>query len=566
MRTAGSLRCRFLHQGSNHDRHNMIVRQLFNVMPFFFRPFLTALTVVFLIGLMQVLFETLFLMVAYPLLTSLFNPGGGQPSGFAIRFVSDLLAKINPDQGLRIPVIVFLTIILLKNIFHFLSEFSSRVLGERIREKFTQDIYNKYLLADWEYMMAKKQGDLVHNIMQAPGRMTAIISRVPVMVTEFIKTLSIFLLLLTVAFKVVLAGLVVAIGFAMLVYFVGKRVTYITGKFMVEASEKLSVIVNESMNGFQQLRIYQAESGWMAGFWKNNQIISKANIRSTGFSQAMARSVESSVFLIVCFSLLLVDQKEINTILPTIGLFFLAIMRILPSLSALGHDWVMAVERLPFVETLHSALIDKTNRIQNGTQQIHSIGRIRFDHVRYQYPNRDEDVLKDVSFTIMPSQMTALVGHSGSGKSTISTVLVGLVQPSSGKIWVDDIPLTDVDMKSWRSRVGYVSQDTFVFHSTIRENIKFGREYSEGEVIEAAKLANAHEFILELPQGYDTIVGDRGLRLSGGQRQRVAIARAIIRKPELLILDEATSSLDRVSPGNHSQSRHHCGDPGWSGG
>ncbi|HAT51245.1 MAG: ABC transporter ATP-binding protein [Nitrospirae bacterium] len=525
----------------------MILRRIITVVPFFFRPFLLSLLVVFFIGIIQVVFETLFLMVSYPLLTSLLNPDGGPSSGLAIGFVTDLLDKINPEHGYKIPVFFFIITIILKNLFHFLSEFRARVLGERIRAEFTQRIFAKYLLSDWEYMMAKKQGDLVHNIMQAPGRMTAIIGRIPVFVTEAIKLTAIFSLLLTIAFKAVLAGLVAAVIFGVLVSSVGKRVTYITGKHSVEASENMSVIVNESLNGFQQLRIHQAEAGWLGRFFQNNALMSSVNIRSAGFTLAINRSVEVLVFTLICTVLLIVDQEDIRTVLPTVGLFFLAIMRILPSLSAMGNDWVTAVERLPFAETLYAALHDETNKFQNGTQQIASIGSIRFDQVHYHYPNRDESVLKDVSFTIHPSKMTALVGHSGSGKSTIGSLLVGVVRPSAGRIMVEGIDMSDIDMSSWRNRIGYVSQDTFIFHNTIRENIRFGHEYTDEEVIEAANVANAHGFISELPDGYETVVGDRGLRLSGGQRQRIAIARAVIRKPELLILDEATSSLDRVS-------------------
>jgi len=152
-----------------------------------------------------------------------------------------------------------------------------------------------------------------------------------------------------------------------------------------------------------------------------------------------------------------------------------------------------------------------------------------------------------MNFEIKKDQITALVGSSGSGKSTIVNLLLRLYDVDKGSISIDDINIKDYENFSFLKKVGFVSQDTFIFNSTIKENITFGEEYTDQEVIEAAKLANADEFINKSPDGYETIVGDRGLKLSGGEKQRLAIARAIIRKPEILILDEATSSLDNVS-------------------
>jgi ABC-type multidrug transport system fused ATPase/permease subunit len=140
------------------------------------------------------------------------------------------------------------------------------------------------------------------------------------------------------------------------------------------------------------------------------------------------------------------------------------------------------------------------------------------------------------------------VGASGSGKSTIIDLLLGLFEPQKGEIIIDGANLSDLDHLSWLQGVGFASQDPFIFHNTIRENILVGKpDATDDEVFEAAKQANAHDFILAMPEGYDTVVGDRGMMLSGGQRQRIAIARAMIRQPELFIFDEATSSLDAES-------------------
>jgi subfamily B ATP-binding cassette protein MsbA len=141
-----------------------------------------------------------------------------------------------------------------------------------------------------------------------------------------------------------------------------------------------------------------------------------------------------------------------------------------------------------------------------------------------------------------------MVGPSGTGKTTLINLILGLFEPHTGSVRADGIPIQELTQESWLGKIGFVSQDTFLFHSTIADNILFGREdHTQESVIRAAKIANAHDFITELPLSYDTVVGDRGMRLSGGQQQRLAIARAMLSDPEILIFDEATSSLDTIA-------------------
>jgi len=171
-------------------------------------------------------------------------------------------------------------------------------------------------------------------------------------------------------------------------------------------------------------------------------------------------------------------------------------------------------------------------------------GHIEFDHVTFAY-EEDQDVLKDVSFEIQPGEMIGLVGPSGAGKSTTINLICRFYDVKSGAIRVDGYDLREVTHESLRRHIGMVLQEPFLFHGTIAENIAYGKpEASMAEIIAAAKAANAHEFILQFPDGYDTLVGERGARLSGGERQRISIARAILKDPRILILDEATSSVD----------------------
>lgn len=174
-------------------------------------------------------------------------------------------------------------------------------------------------------------------------------------------------------------------------------------------------------------------------------------------------------------------------------------------------------------------------------------GRVEFDHVHFAY-DPTEEVLQDITFTAEPGTVTALVGRSGSGKSTLINLIPRFYDPTRGRVLLDGTDLRDVQLTSLRKQIGMVMQDSFLFAGTLRDNIKYGRpDASDSEVVQAAIAANAHEFITEFPDSYETRVGERGTRLSGGQRQRISIARAILRNPRILILDEATSALDSES-------------------
>jgi ATP-binding cassette subfamily B protein len=183
-------------------------------------------------------------------------------------------------------------------------------------------------------------------------------------------------------------------------------------------------------------------------------------------------------------------------------------------------------------------------------------GRVEFRDVTFSY-EPETPVLKNIDLTVEPGQMVGLVGHSGAGKTTLINLVCHFYKPDEGKVLVDGHDLTTVKVESLRRQIGIVSQEPFLFSGTVADNIAYGKpDASETEIIAAARAANAHDFILDFPEGYDSLVGERGVRVSGGERQRIAIARAILKDPRILILDEATSSVDTETEEQIQQALH----------
>jgi ABC-type multidrug transport system fused ATPase/permease subunit len=309
------------------------------------------------------------------------------------------------------------------------------------------------------------------------------------------------------------------------------------------------------LTGIKPVMVHQCQAFFInrfqEAFFKNAKLDSQLV-----FINSLPRYLlESFAFSGVVGIVLFLDSStgNLTEVLPLLGLFALAGYRILPSLNMIYSQITVVQSRAFTIDTLREDLYSSRQPEDSdvSTDLLKLRSTISFENVSFSYSQRERIALDAVSLKIAKGNRVGIVGSSGSGKSTLIDLLLGLHQPASGKITIDDDILTEANISGWRKIIGYVPQEIFITDDTVRRNIALGvsdEQIDDDEVRHAAEIAQIHSFIeAQLPNGYETIVGEHGARLSGGQRQRIALARALYRKPQVLIFDEATSALDSAT-------------------
>jgi subfamily B ATP-binding cassette protein MsbA len=307
----------------------------------------------------------------------------------------------------------------------------------------------------------------------------------------------------------------------------------------------------ETLDGMHLIRAYGRESHEQHRFDVASREVSKAFFKLDRIS-GLVHPLSEVLIVALLLGILLATV----TLAPgqmAVSLTFLVLLyRLQPRLKQFDADKVALDALSGSVEEVRS-LLDESDKpyLRSGARVLASIEKgIIFENVSLHYDSGKGAALKQVSCSINIGETTAFVGPSGAGKSSLINLICRFYDPSSGRLLIDGIPLPELDLEWWRNQIAVVSQEVYLFNASVAENISYGKlNATREELVEAARKAHAMEFIEELPEGFETILGDRGIRLSGGQRQRLALARAFIRDPQILILDEATNSLDLISEG-----------------
>jgi len=447
-----------------------------------------------------------------------------------------------------LPVGVFL-LFAFKGSIGFAQAYVMKSAGMKLIREMRNKVYNHILYLPLGYFNKESSGVIISRTMSDVNGVSGLISGV---LSTFIVEVPTVLFLLGVAmyrsWKLTLISVVVVPFIAFNTGKLGKRI-----KKKAKAAQRKGAVLTqklgETVQGSRIIKIFNREETMADKFKSENQRLYRDRLRALRFKEFITLITDVFTGLGLAF-VFWYGGSMVVTGTITAGAFasiIVAVYMIFSPIKKIGEAYTSLQEIRASMERIDTLLDAKQE--DKGTVKIDRFKKcIRFENVSFVYPGNSSPVLQDVNLEITRGEVVAVVGQSGVGKSTLIDLIPRFNRRSGGSLTIDGTDINDAEIHSLRELIGVVSQDVLLFNDTIGENIAFGRPgATEKEVVEAARMAYADEFINELPEKYDTVVGERGLKLSGGQRQRIAIARAVLKNPPLLILDEATSSLDNVS-------------------
>ena len=467
-----------------------------------------------------------------------------------VRLLDSVLKQQDPGQ-LNLLALALGGIFLLQAAFTFFQSYSLSYVGEHIILDLRTTLYRHLQALSLDFYANRRVGEIISRLSNDVTQVRTLLTN---NVTQLLSNLISLIGSVVIVFLLNsnLVGFVVILALAIVGFAVGFGRYF--QKFSTKVQDNLALATVAAEEGLQGVRVvksfarepYEVER-YNAAMHETLDASLRLAFFRAGFGALMAFLGFGAVAAILWYSGREVIQGRLE--FSTISGFLIYAITIAASLGGLSNLYGQFREALGAVQRVFEILDTEPSvaDLPNAKELPHIQGAIQFDRTAFGYES-NLAVIKDISLEIQPGEIIALVGPSGAGKSTLFNLIPRFYDPTAGAVLIDGIDIRTVTQQSLRAQIGLVPQETILFGGTIRENIAYGRlNASEAEIMAAAEAANAHTFIMETPKGYDTIVGERGIKLSGGQRQRLAIARAILKDPRILLLDEATSSLDSES-------------------
>ena len=438
-----------------------------------------------------------------------------------------------------------------------LTYFQLRFIGNALNS-FSSRLLSTYLSSPWTFHLQRNSAELQNNVINQAGMLcTGLLAALLNLSTEVLVTSSIIILLILIdpaatIFATLLFGII-----SLLIFYIIREKLGSFGSAAHKYSTILIKLVNEAFGSIKETKILGREEYFIKHFMKNNRLYNKTWIYPK-LIELMQRSTIETLF-IVCVIVIaiftLVTGKETISLLATLTLFAAAAFRLVPSVNRINSSIGSIKIYSPVLDIIYHDLtrtrptVIKTHRFdydQPPSARLTFQKNIELKNISFRYPDTNLNTLSSVSISIPKGHSIAFIGPSGAGKTTIVDIILGLLKPDSGKVLVDGCNIHE-NLDLWQQHIGYIPQNIYLSDNTIRRNIAFGlddTEIDDDKVRAAVKNAQLEEVVMALPEGLDTKIGEHGLRMSGGQRQRIGIARALYNDPEVLVMDEATSSLD----------------------
>ena len=533
-------------------RSHVIWNVIFNILYALF----STLSFIALIPMMNVLFDTSEKVTQKPVYTSIY-----EITKYAKEYLYYYITLLSEQNGPQFALILVIGIVIItflfKNLFNFLASNHLLHLKNGVLKDLRNAMYVKIINLPVSYYSEKRKGDIMARMLGDVNEVqNSFFSILELIVKEPMTIIFTLIAMISISFKLTIFVFIFIPVAGILISKIGKSLRTKSERVQAENGYLIS-IVEESLSGLKVVKSYNAEQSFQDKF--NNSVSRILNLsNSIGKKNNLATPLSEFLGIItICVLLWFGGQMVLTDKLPNgkallDGAKFLAYMglayNILTPAKAISKasyqvkGGLAAAQRVFDVLEVENEITSKENAIHKNTFE----SSIAIKNINFKY--EDENVLKDFSLEVKKGQTVALVGQSGSGKSTIANLLTRFYDVNDGQIQIDNNDIKEIDLHSLRGLIGLVTQDSILFNDSIKANIALGNpNATDEEIIEALKIANAYEFVKDLPNGIHTNIGDSGNKLSGGQKQRLSIARAVLKNPPIMILDEATSALDTES-------------------
>ena len=528
------------------------------------KPYKWLIPQYFVYTLLFVLFSVVNLAVLAPLLNLLFKPAAtaatettpAEPNPWSLEqfysYLNEFIATQTKEDALYVICLILIISVVFANLFNYLTLMLQAKARINAVTNLRNSVFNRITELDMGYFTDARKGDLMTKVSTDVQNIEAtIVNSLTVLFKEPFLIMGYFFILFFISAELTFYTLLLVPLSGSAISYIAKRLKR-RAQFTQESISRLTNILEETLSGIRIIKAFNAQWYTQKKFTSEAGVYARQSMKmatKSNLSAPLAQVLGTSMLCLILLiggHMVLSDSHQLDP--SKFILFLITFGQLIVPAKNIANAFTNIQKGLVSSERVFQ-LIDTPIKVtdhENAQDLINYKSHISFEGVDFAYADRK--VLNDISFHITKGSTVAMVGQSGGGKSTIADLLARFYDPAKGSIRVDGLDIKDITISSLRKKMGIVTQESILFNDTIRQNISFGKAEADlEEIIAAAKIANAHQFIMQLEKGYDTIIGERGSKLSGGQKQRMSIARALLKNPEILILDEATSALDSES-------------------